>query len=59
MVELKESVCGVGHLTDYVPTHLSVHLVYEESVHAASLREALLYFFLLEMFNMNVETLCL
>lgn len=40
MVELKETVCGVGHLADYVPAHLRVHLVYKESVHAASLRAA-------------------
>lgn len=31
-------MCGEGRLADYVPTHLRVHLVYEESVHAVSLQ---------------------
>lgn len=57
MVELKETVCGVGHLADYVPAHLRVHLVYKESVHAASLRAAtttsFFFFFLFGRFNVK------
>lgn len=50
MVELKASVCDVGHLADYVPAHLRVHLVYKETVHAASLRAASTTFFFLPPF---------
>lgn len=53
MVELKESVCGVGHLADYVPTHLRVHLVYEEQF-MLPLSEWLYFIYLfIAMFNMK------
>lgn len=57
MVELKGRVCWEGHLTDYVPIHLRVHLVYKESVHAAS-PQAVTTTFFFHFQNVEYEALC-